>query len=109
MTSLYDKRIAALGYPDIKCTTTRFRESTEHLTPGIKSMQMNRGWPLVSDDVLNKAIVDMKDNTSIDVAIILNRREYLPTKQAFTGSFSTSCEAESIPPMLRAFLHMLLD
>ena len=30
-------------------------------------------------------------------------------KQAFIGSFSSSCEADSIPPMLRSFLHMLLD
>ena len=114
LTALYDERIADLGFPNIKCNTTRLREDIERLIPDIRSVQINRVWSLVFDDDLSKAVADMKNNTSTNVSIIFKaakilRQEYLPMKHAFTGSFSTSCEADSIPPMLRSFLHMLLD
>ena len=56
----------------------------------------------------------MNENRSADVSIILKaakilRLEYLPKRQTFTGSFSTFSETDSIPPMRRSFLHMLLD
>ena len=114
LTVLYDKRTADLGFPHIKCNTTRLREDVERLIPDIKSVRINRGWSLVFDDDLSKAVQEMKNNTSTDVSIILKaarilRQEYLPIRQVFTGSFSTTCEADSIPPMMRSFLHMLLD
>ena len=75
---------------------------------------MHRCWFLPFDDDLSKAVFSMKDNRSTDVSTILKaakslRQIYLQMKHAFTGSFSSSCEADSIPPMLRSFLHMLLD
>ncbi len=114
LTTLYDKRIAALGFPYIKCNTTRLREDIERMIPDIKAVKINRCWSLVFDDDLSKAIVDMKDNTSSEVSTLhkaakILRREYLKMRQAFTGSFSTSSEAESIPTTLRSFLYMLLD
>lgn len=114
LTALYDKRTVGLGFPSIKCNTTRLREDIERLIPDIKSVRVNRGWSFVFDDDLSKAVIDIKGNRSTDVSIILRaakilRQEFLPMKQAFTGSFSTSSEADSIPPMLRSFLHMLLD
>ncbi|XP_014676237.1 PREDICTED: uncharacterized protein LOC106816189 [Priapulus caudatus] len=74
---------------------------------------MNRCWSLVFEDDLSKA-VDMKDSTSTEVSILhkaakILRRDYLHIRQVFTGSFPNACEAESIPPTLRTFLHMLLD
>ena len=114
LTALYDKHTAALLFPHIKCNTTWLRQDIERLIPDIKPLRMKHGWSLVFDDDLSQAVVDMQDNTSTDVSIILKaahilRREYLPMKQAFTGSFSSTCEANSIPPMLRSFIHMLLD
>ncbi len=114
LTTLYDKRLDALGFPDIKCNTTRLREDIERMIPDIKAVKMNRCWSLVFDDDLSQAIGDMKDNISTEVSTIhkaakILRREYLQLKQSFAGSFSTSCEAVSIPPTLRSFLHMLLD
>ena len=114
LTALYDERIADLGFPNIKCNTTRLRKDIERLIPDIRSVQINRVWSVVFDDDLSKAVANMKNNTSTDVSIIFKaakilRQEYLPMKHAFTGAFSTSCEADSIPPMLRSFLHMLLD
>ena len=114
LTTLYDKRIAALGFPCIKYNTTRLREDIERMIPDIKAVKNNRCWSLVFDDDLSKAIVDMKDNTSTEVftlhkAAKILRRENLQMRQASTGSFSTSSEAESIPTTLRSFLYMLLD
>lgn len=56
----------------------------------------------------------MKDNISIEVSTFqeaakILQREYLHVKQAFTGSFSTSWEAEFIPLTLKSFLLMLFD
>lgn len=53
---------------------------------------MNHVCPLVFDGDLSKSTVDMKDNTSTNVAIIFKAakilwREYLPMKHTFTGSF----------------------
>ena len=81
LTALYDQRIAGLGFSSIKCNTTRLREDIERLIPDIKSVRMNRGWPLVFDDDLSKALTDMNENRSADVSIILKaakilRREY---------------------------------
>lgn len=103
LTALYDERIANLGFPNIKCNTPRPREDIERLIPDIRSVQINRVWSLVFDNDLSKAVADMKNNTSTDVSIIFKaakilRQEYLPMKHTFTGSFSTSCEAHSIPP-----------
>ena len=41
MTGLYDKRIAGLGYQDIKSKTTRLREKIECLISDIKSVSIN--------------------------------------------------------------------
>ena len=114
LAALYDKRTVGLGFPAIKCNTTHLREDIKRLIPDIKSVQTNHGWSLVFDDDLSKAVIDIKGNRSNDVSIILRaakilRQEFLPMKQTFTGSFSTSNEADSIPPMLRSFLNMLLD
>ena len=114
MTTLYNKRIAALGFSTIRCNTTRLREDIERLLPDIKSIRTNRGWSLVFDDDLSKAVLDMKGNNSTDVSIIFKaakilRKEYLNIQQDFTGSFATTSESSSIPPILKSFLHMLLD
>ena len=114
LTALYDQRIAGLGFSSIKCNTTRLREDIERLIPDIKSVRMNRGWSLVFDDDLSKVLTDMNENRSANVSIVLKAakillREYLPKRQTFTGSFSTFSETDSITPMLRSFLHMLLD
>ena len=117
LTSLYDKRLAALGFSHVKCNTTRLREDIERLIPDIKPVvQKNRFWHLVFDDDLSKAVADMKDNTSNDVSTLhkaakILRKEYLNISHAFTGSFSNPSdnEDESLPPTLKSFLHMLLD
>ena len=114
LTTLYNKRIAALGFPDIKCNTTRLREDIERMIPDIKTVKVSRCWSLVFDDDLSQAVVDMQDNISSEVSTLhkaaqILRREYLQKHQEFTGSFSTSSEAESIPTTLRSFLCMLLD
>jgi len=114
LTALYENRISALGHPTIKCNTTRIREEIERLVPDIKPVHINRNWSLVFDDDLSKAMSDMKDSTSTEVTILhkaanILRRENILMKPDFTGSFSTSCEADSIPPTLRSFLYMLLD
>uniref|UniRef100_UPI00358DDFAF very low-density lipoprotein receptor-like n=1 Tax=Myxine glutinosa TaxID=7769 RepID=UPI00358DDFAF len=56
----------------------------------------------------------MKDNTSTEVSTLHKAakilwRDYLHMKQAFKGSFLTSCETESIAPTMKSFLHTLLD
>ena len=114
LTALYDKRIAALGFPHIKINATRLRQDIERLIPDITSVWRNHCWSLVYDDDLSTAVAHMEDNTSTDVSVILKtakilRGECQPIKQAFTRSFSNKCEVDSIPPMLRSFLHMLLD
>ena len=113
LTALYDKRIAELGFPDMKSNTTRLREDIERRIPDIRSVQLGRVWSLLFDDEL-KALADMKSNTSTDVSILFRaakilREEYLPKEQSFTGSFTASCEADSILPLLRSFLQMLLE
>ena len=89
LTSLYDKRLAALGFSQVKCNTTCLREDIERLIPDIKSvLQTNRFWHLVFDDDLSKAVADMKDNTSNDVSTLhkaakILRKEYLNITYAF--------------------------
>ena len=36
LTALYNKRLVALGFPDIKCNTKHLREDIEHIVPYIK-------------------------------------------------------------------------
>ena len=77
-------------------------------------MHKNRCWSLAFDEDLSKAVSDMKSNKSTIVSEIhkaakILRHEFLLMKQSFSGSFSSNCEASSLPPMLRSFLHMLLD
>ncbi|KAG7167621.1 hypothetical protein Hamer_G019010 [Homarus americanus] len=56
----------------------------------------------------------MKNTTSIDMRILAQaakilRRDILEKRQVFSGSFSTTSEADSVVPTLRCFLHILLD
>lgn len=114
LTSLYDDRLVVLGFPEVKCNTTRLRQEIERIIPDIRAVQVNRCWSLVFDNDLSKAVGDMKDNISSEVSILhkaakILRRDYLKTGQEFKGSFSTTCEEEAIPTTLRTFLQMLLD
>ena len=52
LTALYDKRIADLGFPDIKSNTTRLRQDIELRIPDIRSVRLDRGWSLLFDDDL---------------------------------------------------------
>ena len=36
LTALYDKRLVAIGFPNIKCNTKCLREDIERLVPDIK-------------------------------------------------------------------------
>ena len=56
----YNKCIASLGFPDIKCNTNHLWEDLRGLIPDIKSVKMNYDWSLVFDDDLSTAVVDMK-------------------------------------------------
>ena len=68
LISLYDKRLAALGFPHITCNTTHLREDIERMIPDIKSViQKGRCWSLVFDEDLSNAVADMKDNASTEV------------------------------------------
>ena len=114
LTTLYDKRLTSLGFSDITANTTRLRKDLEREIPDLKAIKVNRCWSMAFDDDLSETIAAMKDNTSTEVSTLhkaakILRNEYLQKKQSFTGSFSTASEAESIPPILRSFLHMLLD
>ena len=56
----------------------------------------------------------MKDTTSTDMRILsqavkILQQDILKKKQVFSGTFSSTSEADSVVPMLRSFLHMLLD
>ena len=72
LTALYDKRLVALGFPDIKCNTTCLREDIECLVPDIKlPVRMNRCWSFVFDDDMGRVVGDiMKDNISTEVSIL---------------------------------------
>ena len=74
LTSLYDKRLAALGFSYVTRNTTRLRVDIERMIPDIKPVhavvQKNRFWHLVFDDDLSKAVADMKDNASTDVSTL---------------------------------------
>ena len=116
LTSLYDNRLAAHGFPHIKCNTTRLREEIESMIPDIKSvMNKNRSWSLVFDEDLSDVISEMKDNTSTEVSILFKaakilRKDCLRLKQTFTGSFSESnSESVELPTTLSSFLHTLLE
>jgi hypothetical protein len=115
LTTLYNKRIAALGFEQIKCNTARLQEDVERSIPDIKAVKTNQVWSLVFDDDLSTLVRESQHNTSADdVLVILKaakllRAEYLPLKREFTGSFSDVCKIEAIPPMMRSFLQMLLD
>ena len=55
----------------------------------------------------------MKGNRTTDVSIIFKAAKilgngYLHLQQEFTGSFPTTSESNSIPPILKSFLHVLL-
>lgn len=78
-TTLYDKHIAGLYFPHIKCNTTHFQDDIKCLVPDIKSDQMNCDCALVFDDDLSKA-VDMKNNSSTDVSIIPKAAKNPPEK-----------------------------
>ena len=117
LTSLYDKRLAALGFSHVKCNTTHLREDSDPLILKIKPLvQKNRFWHLVFDDDLSKAVTDTKDNTSNDVSNLHKaaknlRKEYLNISHAFTESFSNPSddEDESLLATLKSFLHILYD
>ncbi len=70
LTTLYDKRLNALGFPDIQCNKSHLREYIERMTPDTKAVKISRYWSLVFDDHLSQAIGDMKDNTSAGVSTI---------------------------------------
>ncbi len=55
LTTLYDKRLNALGFPDIQCNKTHLREYIERMIPDIKAVKMTRCWSLVFDDDLSQA------------------------------------------------------
>ena len=61
MTVLYEKCTADLGFPFIKCNTTRLREDVERLIPDIISVKIDLEWSLVFDNDLNKAVLEMKE------------------------------------------------
>ena len=81
LTAIYDKRIDTLGFPPIKCNTTRLREDAVCLIPDIKSVQKNRCWSLGFDNDLSKAVVNLKANTSTDVSVILKAAKVCPWSQ----------------------------
>ncbi|KAG7160882.1 hypothetical protein Hamer_G007652 [Homarus americanus] len=56
----------------------------------------------------------MKDTTSTDMRILTQAakillQDILEKKQVFSGSFSSTSEADSVVPTLSSFLHILLD
>ena len=70
LTALCDKYLAVLGFPYIKCNTTRLREYIEYMIPDIKPVQMNHCLSFVFVDDLSNAVADMKDNISTEVSIL---------------------------------------
>ena len=90
LTSLYHKRLAALGFSHVKCNSTRLREDIERMILDIKpEVQKNRYWHLVFDDDISIAVADMKDNTSTEVLTLhkaakILQKEYLNISHAFT-------------------------
>ena len=115
LKALFDKRLASLGYPQSQCHTTRLRNDIISLNPDIKAIQKPSGsWDLVFDEDLSQALQEMKDPTSSDMrtlaqAVKILRRDMLDKRQMFSGSFTSTSEADSVVPFLRSFLHMLLD
>ena len=90
LTSLYNNRIAALGFSHIKCNRARLRHDIDCMIPDIKPVvQKNRYWHLVFNNDLSKAVADRKDNTSTEVSTLhkaakIHWKEYLNISHAFT-------------------------
>ena len=107
----------------------RVREHSERLLPDIKSIRTHRGGSFVFDNDLVKAVIYVKGDRTADVSIIFKaakyfvndifskklqvhfqqhlnliiRKEYLNLQQEFTGSFPTTYESNSLPPILKSF------
>ena len=113
LNDMYEKRLSSLGYSS-SSHTTRLRENIVRIIPDITEVQKSNGWDLVFNEDLSKVVNDMSKQASSKMITLANaakiiRAETLAKKQYFTGSFSRSSEEESIPEILKVFLHMLLD
>ena len=108
LTSLYDKRLVALGFSHVKCNRTRLKENIERMIPDINPVvrknpylhlviyddldinpviRKNRFLHIVIYDDLSKAVADMTDNTSKEIstlhkAALILRKEYLNISHA---------------------------
>ncbi len=67
---------------------------------------------MFNDDFVNA--VDTVRNTRSAVSVLSNaakilRNEYIEKKYNFTGSIQSGCEDHAVSPLLRSFLHMLIN
>ena len=115
LKTLYENRLASLGYPDTQSHTTRLKQDILSLFSDITAHQKPPGcWEFVFKKDLYEVLHEMKDNTTPDVRTLVRaarilRRDMLQKKQLFTGSYTSTSEADSVTPLLRSFLHMMLD
>ena len=68
LTSLYDKRLASLGYPESHCHTTQCRQDIVSIFPDIKEVEKLSGcWELMFDLDLHNTVEELRDSTSGDM------------------------------------------
>ena len=85
-----------------------------HLSVKNIQIRTDRGWSLVFDDDLSKAVLDMKGNRTTDVSIICEAAKYFVKNSSSSAKIyrflPTTFESISILPILiKVILHMLLD
>ena len=111
ITTLYVNRIAVwafllLAVIPLSTSPWRYRNIASRY-----QNNTNKSWPLVFDGDLGKTVLHVKGNRTTNVSIIFKaakilRHGYFHLQQEFTTS--TISESNSIPPILKTFLQMLL-
>ena len=112
----YDERLVSLGICTVTTHTTRLRETIVSSIPDLKPIKTSSGqWNLMFDADLGIALNEIKKcGVSEKMAILVKtakalRDDFLATKHVFTGSFTPTSEADSIPRSLKDFLGLLID
>ncbi|ELU13546.1 hypothetical protein CAPTEDRAFT_218243 [Capitella teleta] len=113
LRTFYLQQLDSFGY---KATidfvhATKLRHRIIERLPDVKFIEKNRIWYLFFNEDAHHAILNCSasDINLLSKAATLLRKDILNKKQKFTGSFSSSSEADSVTDSLLVFMRMVLD
>ncbi|ELU05323.1 hypothetical protein CAPTEDRAFT_216554 [Capitella teleta] len=113
LRTFYLQQLNSFGY---KATidfvhATKLRHRIIERLPDIKLIEKNRIWYLFFNEDAHHALLNCSasDINLLSKAATLLLKDILNKKQKFTGSFSSSSEADSVTDSLLVFMRMVLD